>query len=92
MMDADEKGLYFSTARGKGFYDRLKRRRYLALTGMKGADTMHCVTVSVRGRVEELGSGLLPRLFEKNPYMNEIYPPQSRRALTVFRVHEGRGE
>lgn len=93
MMDADEKGLYFLTAKGKGFYRRLKRRGYLALTGMKGEDTMHTVALSVRGRVEELGSGLLPRLFEKNPYMNEIYPtPQSRQALTVFRLCEGSGE
>lgn len=93
MMDADEKGLYFLTARGKGFYDRLKRRGYLALTGVKGEDTMHCVAISIRGRVEELGSELLPRLFAKNPYMNEIYPtPQSRQALTVFRLYEGSGE
>lgn len=93
MMDADEKGLYFLTAKGKGFYDRLKKRGYMALTGMKGEDTLHCAAISVRGWVEELGGGLLPRLFEKNPYMNEIYPtPQSRQALTVFRLYEGSGE
>ena len=66
VMDADENGLYFLTAKGKGFYARLKQRGYLALTGMKGEDTMSCVAVSVRGKVEELGSGLLGRLFEKN--------------------------
>jgi O-acetyl-ADP-ribose deacetylase (regulator of RNase III)/uncharacterized pyridoxamine 5'-phosphate oxidase family protein len=93
MMDADEKGLYFLTAKGKGFYDRLKQRGYLALTGMKGEDTMHCAAISIRGWVEGLGDGLLPRLFEKNPYMNEIYPtPQSRQALTVFRLYEASGE
>lgn len=93
MMDADENGLYFLTAKGKSFYDRLKKRQYLALTGMKGEDTMHCVAVSVRGKVRELGSGLLPRLFEKNPYMNEIYPTaESQRALTVFQLYEGSGE
>ena len=40
VMDADENGLYFLTARGKDFYSRLKRRGYIALTGMKGKDTM----------------------------------------------------
>lgn len=30
------------TAKGKEFYDRLKKRNYMALTGMKGEDTMHC--------------------------------------------------
>lgn len=93
MMDSDENGLYFLTARGKGFYDRLKRKSYLALTAMKGKDTMHSIAVSVRENVRELGSELLPRLFEKNLYMNEIYPDAaSRSALTVFQIYEGRGE
>ena len=74
VMDADENGLYFLTARGKDFYSRLKRRGYIALTGMKGKDTMSRVAVSVRGSVRELGDEPLPRLFEKNPYMREIYP------------------
>lgn len=64
MMDYDENGLYFLTAKGKGFYDRLKKRGTLALTGMKGTDTMHCVALSIRGKVRELGGERLPRLFE----------------------------
>lgn len=93
MMDYDESSLYFLTARGKNFYDRLKKRGYLALTGMKGADTMSSVAVSLGGKVRELGPELLPRLFEKNPYMNEIYPDAaSRTALTVFQLYEGTGE
>ena len=32
-------------------------------------------------------------LFQKNPYMNEIYPTEeSRKALTVFQIYEGSGE
>ena len=90
MMDADETGLYFLTAKGKGFYTRLKENGYMALTGMKGEDTMSCVAVSVRGKVKELGGALLPRLFEKNPYMREIYPTlESQKALTVFQIYEG---
>ena len=93
IMDSDEKGLYFLTAKGKGIYDRLKKREYIALTGMKGEDTMSCVAVSVRGKVCELGEAYLPRLFEKNPYMNEIYPTkESRQALTVFKLYKGSGE
>ena len=54
---------------------------------------MSCVAVSVRGNVREVGSDYLPRLFAKNPYMNEIYPTeQSRQALTVFKLSEGSGE
>lgn len=93
IMDADETGLYFLTAKGKGFYDRLKKHGHIALTGIKGQDTMSCIAVSVRGKVKELGDKLLPRLFEKNPYMKEIYPTvKSQKALTVFKIYEGSGE
>lgn len=92
-MDSDEKELYFLTAEGKDFYNRLKKSGYAALTGMKGSDTLSCIAVSVRGKVQEIGNTPLQRLFEKNPYMNEIYPTaQSRRALTVFQLYEGSGE
>ena len=96
MMEADENSLYFLTAKGKGFYARLKKKGYVALTGIKGRNTMSCVAISLRGMVTELGNTLLPRLFEKfekNPYMWEIYPTQeSQKALTVFQIYEGVGE
>lgn len=93
MMDADDSGLYFLTAKGKGFYDRLKKREYLALTAMKGDDTMSSVAVSIRGKVRELGYEKIPMLFEKNPYMRNIYPTEeSMKALTVFQIYEGTGE
>ena len=93
MMDNDESSLYFLTARGKSFYDRLIKRGFLAFTAVKGKDTMHSVAVSVRGRVRELGPERIPELFRKNPYMNEIYPnPESRQALTAFQIYEGTGE
>ncbi len=93
MMDSDENGLYFLTAKGKGFYDRLKKREFLALTAMKGEDTMSSVAVSVRGKVRELGYDKIPELFEKNPYMHQIYPTEeAMQALTVFQIYEGSGE
>ena len=52
IMDSDNNGLYFLTAKGKSFYHRLVKQGYVALTGMKGGDTMSCVAVSVRGKVE----------------------------------------
>lgn len=93
MMDCDENSLYFLTAKGKGFYDRLIKRGFLALTAMKGNDTMSSVAVSIRGKVRELGYGRIPSLFAKNPYMKEIYPTEdSMKALTVFQIYEGTGE
>lgn len=93
MMDCDENGLYFLTAKGKSFYDRLAKRGFLALTAIKGEDTVSSVSVSVRGKVKELGYDMIPELFEKNPYMHEIYlTEESMRALTVFQICEGTGE
>lgn len=93
MMDYDESGLYFLTAKGKNLYDRLTEKGYVALTGMKGNDTLSCIAISVSGKAQEIGSEPLDRLFEKNSYMKEIYPTkESRKALTVFRIYEGNGE
>ncbi|MBQ6359538.1 MAG: 4Fe-4S binding protein [Lachnospiraceae bacterium] len=93
MMDSDGNSLYFLTAKGKSFYDRLKKRQYLALTALKGEDTMSSVAVSLRGKVRELGYERIPELFEKNPYMKTIYPTlESMQALTVFQIYEGTGE
>ena len=93
MMDYDENSLYFLTARGKGFYDRLKKKEFLAFTALKGEDTMSSVALSVRGKVRELGFDKIPDLFRKNPYMHESYPTEeSMQALTVFQIFEGTGE
>ena len=93
IMDYDENGLYFLTAKGKGFYDRLVKQNYMALTGMKGKDTMHAVAISVQGKIRDIGAARLPPLLAKNPYMKKIYPTdESRTALTVFQLYEGSGE
>ena len=93
MMDCDDNSLYFLTAKGKGFYDRLIKRQFLAFTAMKGEDTLSTVAVSIRGKVRELGYDKIPELFEKNPYMHQIYPTdESMKALTVFQIYEGSGE
>ena len=93
MMDYDNDSLYFLTAKGKGFYDRLTKRQFLALTAMKGEDTMSSVAVSIRGKVRDLGHDKILELFKKNPYMHQIYPTEeSMKALTVFQIYEGTGE
>lgn len=93
MMDTDGDSLYFLTAKGKGFYDRLIKQQFLAFTAMKGEDTMSSVAVSVRGKVRELGHDKIPELFDKNPYMHEIYPTEeAMKALTVFQIYKGSGE
>lgn len=93
IMDCDENCLYFLTAKGKNFYDRLKTNENIAFTAMKGNNTLSCVAVSVQGKAKEIGPDRLPDLFRKNPYMEKIYPnTRSRSALTVFKIYEGTGE
>lgn len=93
MMDSDESSLYFLTAKGKNFYERLKKRGYLSMTGIKGEDTMTRAAVSLRGKVRELDKQYTKALFDKNTYMYEIYPTEeSRSAIRVFQLYEGIGE
>ena len=93
MMGYDENNLYFLTAKGKSFYQRLKAHEDIAFTAMKGEDTLSCVAVSIQGKARELGQEMLPALLEKNEYMKRIYPgEQSRSALTVFQIYAGTGE
>lgn len=94
IMLTDEDSLYFITAKGKAFYRQLMNRKYAAVSGMtQGKGSLERKAVSVRGKVENIGSGRLARVFEANPYMAEIYPgEESRSALEVFRMYEGEGE
>lgn len=93
LMLADEDGLYFLTAKGKSFYDRLTKRPFVAISGMQGGDTLSTVAISVRGTVRSIGRERLEEIFEKNPYMAKIYPTEkSRDALEVFQLYKGEGE
>lgn len=93
MMLEDGDSLYFLTAKGKAFYVRLKAHNAVSITGFKGTDTLSSKSVTVRGKVREVGTELLPEIFKANPYMAAIYPDEkSRSALTVFQVYQGEGE
>ena len=74
IMDYDESGLYFLTARGKSFYDRLKANENVAFTAIKGKDSLSCVAVSVRGKAKEIGPDRLPDLFCKTPIWIKFTP------------------
>lgn len=93
IMLCDKNSIYFITAKGKNFYKSLIDNKYVSLSGFKGNSTISSIAVSVRGNVKEAGTELLAEIFEKNSYMNSIYPTdKSRAALTVFQIYKGIGE
>ena len=72
MMDWDENGLYFLTAKGKNFYHRLKQQKYIALTGMKGEDTMSSIALSIGGKVTEIGGTVAAVVPEESVYARDL--------------------
>lgn len=87
MMLWDETGVYFLTAKGKAFYDQLMEQLYVALSATKDKKA-----ISLRGKIENIGSEKLNEIFDKNTYMQKIYPGETRTALEVFRIYEAQGE
>lgn len=93
IMLCENNKLYFLTARGKAFYNRLMKNKFVALTGIKGESTMTSVAISLQGKVRNIGSNKLDEIFKVNPYMAEIYPSEkSRNVLEVFEIYELNGE
>ncbi len=87
MMLWDDRGVYFLTAKGKEFYRQVMEQQFIAVSATKDK-----AAVSLRGKVKNIGSEKLDEIFEKNRYMQEIYPGDTRTALEVFCVYEAEGE
>lgn len=87
MMYYDEEGVYFLTAKGKAFYEQLMEQKYIAVSATKDKKA-----VSLRGTAKNIGKKNLDMMFEKNPYMKEIYPGDTREVLDVFCLFEAQGE
>lgn len=87
MMLWDSGGVYFLTAKGKEFYSQLENQKFVAISASKEK-----IAVSLRGKVKKIGKKNLDLIFEKNPYMKEIYPGETRAALEVFQIYQAQGE
>lgn len=87
MMLWDEQGVYFLTAKGKAFYTQLMEQGFIALSAVKGE-----ISISLRGKIKNIGGEKLDEIFVKNPYMQSIYPNDTRAALEMFCLYEAEGE
>lgn len=83
----DERGIYFLTAKGKKFYKQLIEQKFISLAATKDKKA-----ISLRGKIKNIGDKKLNEIFIKNPYMQEIYPNDTKAALEVFCLYEAQGE
>lgn len=56
-------------------------QQYVAISATKEK-----IAISLRGKVQNIGKKNLDIMFEKNPYMKEIYPGDTREVIEVFRL------
>lgn len=56
------------------------------------AATKDKISISLRGKIKNIGSEKLDEIFVKTPYMQAIYPGDTRAALEVFCLYEAEGE
>lgn len=87
MMLCDKDGVYFLTARGKAFYSQLVNQQFIALSAVKDKKS-----ISLKGKVRYIGHKYLNEIFEKNTYMQKIYPEGTRDVLEVFQIYEADGQ
>lgn len=82
--------LYFTTGKTKDFYAQLQDNPNLAMTGLKGEETLSSFAITVNGKVRDAGTALMPEIFEAYPYLNSIYPtPEKKALLRVMEVYTG---
>ena len=89
VMLVEEDGLYFLTARGKAFYQQLQAHPKIAICGMDA----NYVSVRVIGDIRFCNDrGIIDKIFDHNPMMNDLYPGEKRDILEGFHLYRGRGE
>ena len=80
--------LYFYTARGKDFYEDLTHKNEVAVTGLLDDRKM----IRFNGSVQKVSQRVLNHIFRENPYLQKIYPGDSRYICEVFCIYKGSGE
>jgi uncharacterized pyridoxamine 5'-phosphate oxidase family protein len=86
-MYADERSIYFVTARGKEVYEQLEKSHLAAMVGL----SKDWISIRVSGMVEKLDDQhkWIDLCFVNNPSLEKIYPGHSRYILEVFRFVKG---
>jgi uncharacterized pyridoxamine 5'-phosphate oxidase family protein/NAD-dependent dihydropyrimidine dehydrogenase PreA subunit len=89
VMLIDEDGLYFTTARGKPFYEQLRQQPRIAICGMDEDS----VSVRLLGHVKQCsGRNVMEKILEHNPGLAQLYPGEKSNILEAFNLYRGKGE
>ena len=89
IMHIDEETVYFLTARGKNVYNELINHPQVSYVNLKNNKS-----VRINGIAEKLDNQKkwIDLMFEENPYMNNVYPGDSRYILEPFKITKGEME
>lgn len=86
IMHIDEDTIYFLTARGKNVYKELINHPQISYVNLKENKS-----VRINGIAKKLDDQKkwIDLMFEENPFMNNVYPGESRYILEPFKVVSG---
>lgn len=89
IMHIDEDTVYFLTARGKDVYNQLIKHPQMSYVNLKDNKSVRINGIAKKVDNQEKWVDLL---FDENPFMNNVYPGETRYILEVFRVESGEME
>ena len=86
IMHIDEDTIYFLTARGKNVYKEIINHPQISYANLKDNKS-----VRINGIAKKLDDQKkwIDLMFEENPFMNNVYPGESRYILEPFKVVSG---
>ena len=89
VMHIDDETIYFLTARGKSVYKEIMDHPQISYVNLKNNKS-----VRINGIAKKLDNQKkwIDLMFEENPYMNNVYPGESRYILEPFKVVSGEME
>lgn len=80
--------LYITTSSQNPFFQDLINQPKVIVNGYKGNGTMDSCGFSIRGTIKNVEHQYIDEIFEKNPYLNEIYADDVTAAKEDLRVLE----
>lgn len=87
LMNKDGK-LYMTTSVKNPFFASLMSQEKVLVNGYKGDGTMDSCGFSIQGTIKNLEHEYLEEVFEKNPYLYEIYEDNLEEAKQDLRILE----